>query len=163
MSNNSTVAMRRFHRREQSLGEEIANAVSHGVGGSRHPGAGGECRARRCIMRCPIGHPWERFPNRDLPASVAVACSRDRTLYKSTAHSQAQGGSGLQPRWCSQEHSHNESRARPKEFFRLLDHAAIYILIAGTYTPFALGVFKDAWGWTMLAVVEHRERFRQTA
>jgi hypothetical protein len=32
MSNNSTVAMRRFHRREQSLGEEIANAVSHGVG-----------------------------------------------------------------------------------------------------------------------------------
>jgi hemolysin III len=36
---------------------------------------------------------------------------------------------------------------------RRLDHAAIYLLIAGTYTPFTLGVLKGAWGWTLAAIV----------
>ena len=36
---------------------------------------------------------------------------------------------------------------------RLLDHAAIYLLIAGTYTPFALGVLGGAWGWTLFGLV----------
>jgi hemolysin III len=36
---------------------------------------------------------------------------------------------------------------------RRLDHAAIYLLIAGTYTPFTLGVLKGAWGWSIAGVV----------
>ena len=36
---------------------------------------------------------------------------------------------------------------------RRLDHAAIYLLIAGTYTPFTLGVLKGAWGWAIAGVV----------
>jgi hemolysin III len=36
---------------------------------------------------------------------------------------------------------------------RLLDHAAIYLLIAGTYTPFALGVLGGTWGWTLFSLV----------
>ncbi|AAV83271.1 hemolysin III family protein [Idiomarina loihiensis] len=39
-----------------------------------------------------------------------------------------------------------------KAVFQQLDHAAIYILIAGTYTPFALINLRDAWGWTLLGV-----------
>jgi hemolysin III len=33
-----------------------------------------------------------------------------------------------------------------------LDHSAIYLLIAGTYTPFTLGVLHGAWGWTLFGV-----------
>ena len=42
---------------------------------------------------------------------------------------------------------------RAKLFCRLLDHAAIYILIAGTYTPFALGALRGPLGWTVLVAV----------
>ena len=42
---------------------------------------------------------------------------------------------------------------RAKAFFQQMDHAAIYVLIAGTYTPFALVNLRGAWGWTLLAVV----------
>ena len=42
---------------------------------------------------------------------------------------------------------------RAKRFCRLLDHAAIYLLIAGTYTPFALGALRGPWGWSLLTVV----------
>lgn len=40
-----------------------------------------------------------------------------------------------------------------KQTLRLLDHIAIYLLIAGTYTPFALGVLRGTWGWTLLALI----------
>ena len=40
-----------------------------------------------------------------------------------------------------------------KRFCRLLDHAAIYLLIAGTYTPFALGALRGPWGWSLLVTV----------
>lgn len=38
-------------------------------------------------------------------------------------------------------------------FWRRVDQAAVYLLIAGTYTPLALGVLRGPWGWTLLAVV----------
>lgn len=41
----------------------------------------------------------------------------------------------------------------PKRFFHKLDHAAIYLLIAGTYTPFTLGVLSGAWGWTLFGLI----------
>ncbi|MEA3588186.1 hemolysin III family protein [Pseudidiomarina sp. 1APP75-27a] len=42
---------------------------------------------------------------------------------------------------------------RIKSFFQHIDHAAIYFLIAGTYTPFALINLRGPWGWTLLGVV----------
>lgn len=40
-----------------------------------------------------------------------------------------------------------------KALWRELDQAAVYLLIAGTYTPFALGALRGPWGWTLLAVI----------
>ena len=40
-----------------------------------------------------------------------------------------------------------------KQFFRVIDHSAIYLLIAGTYTPFALGPLRGRWGWSLLVVI----------
>lgn len=42
---------------------------------------------------------------------------------------------------------------RPKKVFRKLDHAAIYLLIAGTYTPFMLITLRGGWGWSLFGVV----------
>ena len=44
-------------------------------------------------------------------------------------------------------------RPKLKEVFRRLDHAAIFLLIAGTYTPFVLIKMHNAWGFGLLAVV----------
>ncbi|PWT87218.1 MAG: hemolysin D [Blastocatellia bacterium] len=48
---------------------------------------------------------------------------------------------------------HSLTHERAKRFFRLLDHSAIFLLIAGTYTPFALGVLRGPWGSTILVIV----------
>jgi hemolysin III len=40
-----------------------------------------------------------------------------------------------------------------KQRFRVLDHNAIYLLIAGTYTPFTLGALRGVWGWTILGLI----------
>jgi hemolysin III len=48
---------------------------------------------------------------------------------------------------------HSLPERRGKNFFRIVDHAAIFLLIAGTYTPFALGVMRGPWGWTLLGLV----------
>jgi hemolysin III len=37
--------------------------------------------------------------------------------------------------------------------FQVLDHGAIFLLIAGTYTPFTLGVLRGGWGWTLFGLV----------
>ncbi len=42
---------------------------------------------------------------------------------------------------------HAMPRNKNKERMRIVDHGAIYLLIAGTYTPFALNVIKGNWGW----------------
>lgn len=42
---------------------------------------------------------------------------------------------------------------RAKEWLRTADHVAIYLLIAGTYTPFTLGVLRGSWGWSLFAVI----------
>jgi hemolysin III len=44
-------------------------------------------------------------------------------------------------------------RGRAKEVLRKIDHCAIYLLIAGTYTPFALVTLRGTWGWSLLAGV----------
>jgi hemolysin III len=42
---------------------------------------------------------------------------------------------------------------KAKHVFRILDHCAIFLLIAGTYTPFTLGALRGAWGWSLFGVV----------
>lgn len=44
-------------------------------------------------------------------------------------------------------------RGRAKEIFRKFDHAAIYLLIAGTYTPFLLVSLHGTWGWTLFVII----------
>ncbi|MEK7206290.1 MAG: hemolysin III family protein [Pseudomonadota bacterium] len=44
-------------------------------------------------------------------------------------------------------------RGRAKTIFRRLDHLAIYLLIAGTYTPFTLVTLRGVWGWSLFGVV----------
>lgn len=39
------------------------------------------------------------------------------------------------------------------EIFRKIDHAAIYVLIAGTYTPFCINAFEGFWKWGMLSII----------
>lgn len=44
-------------------------------------------------------------------------------------------------------------RHRAKAVFRKLDHLAIYLLIAGTYTPFALVTLRGGWGWSLFGAI----------
>ena len=44
-------------------------------------------------------------------------------------------------------------KGRAKSFFRKLDHIAIYLLIAGTYTPFTLITLRGAWGWSLFGTI----------
>jgi hemolysin III len=44
-------------------------------------------------------------------------------------------------------------RGRAKRIFQKIDHGAIYLLIAGTYTPFTLVTLRGPWGWSLFAVV----------
>jgi hemolysin III len=48
---------------------------------------------------------------------------------------------------------HSTTHEEVKRLFRLFDHTAIFLLIAGSYTPFALGVLRGPWGWSMLTAV----------
>jgi len=48
---------------------------------------------------------------------------------------------------------HGIRHPRAKRFFQRLDHTAIFLLIAGTYTPFTLVSLRGGWGWTLLAIV----------
>ncbi len=48
---------------------------------------------------------------------------------------------------------HALPRSNAKRVLRLLDHNAIFLLIAGTYTPFTLGALRGGWGWTLLGLV----------
>jgi hemolysin III len=109
---------------EQSLGEEIANAVSHGVG----------LVAAIAIVPIVILTAVRRSgPAEIVGASVFAASLVLLYLVSAIYHA-------LRP-------------ARAKRVFRVLDHSAIFVLIAGTYTPFTLGVLRGAWGWTLFGLV----------
>jgi hemolysin III len=47
----------------------------------------------------------------------------------------------------------HSTRGRLKLFWQRMDHCAIYLLIAGSYTPFALVTLQGAWGWALLAAI----------
>ena len=48
---------------------------------------------------------------------------------------------------------HATQRSTTKVHLKVLDHCAIYILIAGTYTPFTLVGLRGAWGWSLFGVI----------
>lgn len=48
---------------------------------------------------------------------------------------------------------HSFRGPRVKRVFRVLDHSSIFVLIAGTYTPFTLVTLRGAWGWALFAAV----------
>jgi hemolysin III len=109
--------------RVQSLGEEIANSVTHGVGAL----AGVAALPYLVAAALPAGAPA-------VIGNVVFGMSLVLLYVSSTIY-------------------HALARNRAKRVFRILDHSAIYILIAGTYTPFTLGVLRGAWGWTLFGLV----------
>ena len=110
--------------RQPTLGEEVANSLSHGVG------------LVLALIATPIliiaasryGTVWNIVGVAVFAASM-IALYFSSTLYHALRHEKA------------------------KRFFRLLDHGAIFLLIAGTYTPFTLGVMRGPWGWTLFGLI----------
>ncbi|HLF55925.1 MAG TPA: hemolysin III family protein [Thermoanaerobaculia bacterium] len=107
-----------------SLGEEIAHAVSHGVG-----------------VVLAIG---------GLAGLVAVAAARGDAWHVTAS---AVFGATLVLLYTASTLYHALPHPRAKRVFRILDHSAIYLAIAGTYTPFALGPLRGPWGWALFGVV----------
>jgi len=62
-------------------------------------------------------------------------------------------GSTLFTLYMSSTLYHSFSGPRVKSFFQILDHSAIYLLIAGTYTPLTLVTLRGPWGWTLFGIV----------
>lgn len=120
-----------IHRRTQSVGEEIANAVSHGIG------------AVAAAILLPVLVLLPILAGRDGVAVFAFGLFGVTLLLlylASTLYHALPLGS-------------SPERGRAKRVFHLFDHCAIYLLIAGSYTPFALGIFRDSWGWPMFAAI----------
>lgn len=109
--------------RVQSLGEEIANSVTHGVG------ALASLVALLFLVEAALPHGAAAVIGNVVFGVSLVLLYISSTIY------------------------HSLARNRAKRVFRILDHSAIYLLIAGTYTPFTLGVLRGAWGWTLFALV----------
>jgi hemolysin III len=107
-----------------SRGEEIAHSVSHGVG----------------IVLAIAG----------LTTLVALAAVHGDAWHVATS---AVFGTTLVLLYTASTLYHALPPSRAKRVLRALDHSAIYLLIAGTYTPVALGPLRGPWGWTLFAVV----------
>jgi hemolysin III len=107
-----------------SAGEELANSITHGLG------------LALSLIAAPVlivsaamtNDPW-RIVAASIYAATLVALYLASTLY------------------------HAARTARVKALLRRVDHAAIYLLIAGTYTPFTLITLRGPWGWTLFGVV----------
>lgn len=110
--------------RSQTFGEEIANAVSHGLA---------------------------------LVASIAampmLVISAARTGSAAAVVGASIFGATLLMLYLASMLYHVLPAGRAKRVFVILDHCAIFLLIAGTYTPFTLGVLNGAWGWSLFGVV----------
>jgi len=111
-------------KREQSPAEEIANSISHGIG----------------LVAALVGTPFLimhaiRHGDTGFIVSTSVFSATMIFLYlASTLY-------------------HALPMGKAKGVFRVIEHSAIFLLIAGTYTPFTIGVLRGAWGWTLLGGV----------
>jgi hemolysin III len=112
------------HERRPTLGEEIANSLSHGVGLALAIAA-----APVLIIAATRYGTVRNLVGVTVFAASMVLLYLSSTLYHALTHEKA------------------------KMIFRMFDHGAIFLLIAGTYTPFTLGVLRGPWGWTLLAII----------
>lgn len=112
--------------RPQTLGEEIANAISHGLGALL------AVAALPILVTRAMGHGGVA----DVVAAAVFAASAILLYGISTLY-----------------HALPASLGRAKAWLVRLDHAAIYVFIAGSYTPFTLGVLHSGPGLTLLIVV----------
>jgi hemolysin III len=48
---------------------------------------------------------------------------------------------------------HGARRERSKKILQVVDHVCVFLLIAGTYTPFTLTIFRGPWGWTLFGLI----------
>lgn len=104
--------------------EELANSITHGVGAVLAIGALGILTAFAALF----GNAWH-IVSCSIFGATLILLYMTSTLYHSVQVPQA------------------------KTVLRILDHAAIFLLIAGTYTPFLLVNLRGPWGWSLLAVV----------
>jgi hemolysin III len=112
-----------FEHEGFSRGEEIAHAITHGIG----------------TLGSIAG----------LVILVFLAGSRGdaRTVVGVTIY-----GTSMVLLYAASTLYHALTARRAKLVFELLDYGAIYLLIAGTYTPFALIVLGGSWGWTLFGL-----------
>lgn len=111
-------------KRVQSRGEEIANSLSHGLG------------LVAAVVATPvlIQHAVRQGDAAFIVGASIFAATMVLLYLASTLY-------------------HALPAGRAKRVFRVIEHAAIFLLIAGTYTPFTLGVLRGTWGWTLLGLV----------
>lgn len=109
---------------QYSLQEEIFNAVTHGIGALLAAAA----LALLIVFAALHGNVWHIVSFSIYGASLILLylCS---TLY------------------------HSFQNQRVKSIFKIFDHSAIYLLIAGTYTPFTLVTLRGKLGWTIFGIV----------
>lgn len=109
---------------DRRIGETIANSVTHGVG-----------LAASLIA---------------LPLVIFASLKRGDPLQVVGA---AVFGLSLVLLYGASTVYHSFPRSSATRVLRVIDHSAIYLLIAGSYTPFALGPLRGPWGWSLLAAV----------
>jgi len=113
-----------MNERRQSAGEEIANSISHGVG----------LLLALAAFPVLVSSAMRRGSTLEIAGATVFATTVVLLYLTSTLF-----------------HAFRHSRA--KRVFQVLDHSAIYLLIAGTYTPFTLGVLHGVWGWILFGLV----------
>lgn len=110
--------------RPQTLHEEVANAISHGLG--------------------------FLLAVASLPVLVVFAVQRGSAANVVGA---ALFSATMILLYLASALYHALPVGRAKQVFQRLDHAAIYLFIAGSYMPFVLGPLRGAWGWTLFGIV----------
>lgn len=116
--------MTSYSKPRYSVGEEIANSVTHGVGVVLSIGGLAILTAFASVL----GNAWHIVSSSIFGASLILLYASS-TLY------------------------HSIQLPRVKRVLQVIDHSAIFLLIAGTYTPFTLVTLRGAWGWTIFGVV----------
>src|SRR5882762_11176332 len=110
--------------RVSSQGEEIANSVSHGVG----------------FLAALVATPFLMVAAARRGGSLAIVGA---SVFAATTA----------VLYLASTLYHALPRNRAKRVFQIIDHSAIFLLIAGTYTPFTLGILRGAWGWMLFGLV----------
>lgn len=109
--------------RKQTLGEEIANSVSHGIG------------ALAAIALTPV-----LIVN---SMHLGAAAITGASIF----------GATMILLYLASTLYHALPHGKSKRIFQIFDHSAIFLLIAGTYTPFTLSVLPSVWGWTLFGLI----------